>query len=66
MLGTNEYLYESTLAVFEGLDVCLMDVVKAYLYGSIDNDMYMKILEGFKLLEENSTKPRSMYLIKLQ
>ena len=26
----------------------------------------MKILEGFKLLEANCTKPHSMYLIKLQ
>ena len=38
----------------------LTDAVKAYLYGSIDNDMYMKIFEGFKLLEENSTNPRNM------
>ena len=44
----------------------LMDVNTAYLYGSIDNNIYMKILEGFRLLEENNTKPRSMCLIKLQ
>ena len=30
------------------------------------NEIYMKILERFKLLEENSIKPRSIYLIKLQ
>ena len=29
-------------------------------------DIYMKILEVFKLLETNSTKFLSMYLIKLQ
>ena len=28
----------------------LMDVVTTYLYGYIDTDVYMKILEGFKLL----------------
>ena len=46
--------------------MCLMDVITAYLYGSIDNDIYIKILEGFRFLEENNIKPRSMCLIKLQ
>ena len=32
----------------------------------MDNDIYMKIPEGFKLLKANCTKPRSMYSIKLQ
>ena len=32
----------------------------------MDNDIYMKILEGFKLPEANNTKSRSMYSIKLQ
>ena len=44
----------------------LMDVITAYLYGSIDNDIYMKIPEGFKLPEANNTKPRNMCSIKLQ
>ncbi|RVW79949.1 Retrovirus-related Pol polyprotein from transposon TNT 1-94 [Vitis vinifera] len=52
--------------VSEGLDMRLMDVITAYLYGSMDNDIYMKIPEGFKLPETNNTKPRSMYSIKLQ
>ena len=43
-----------------------MDVITTYLYGSTKNEIYMKILEIFKLLEENSIKPRSIYLIKLQ
>ena len=30
----------------------LMDVVTTYLYGSIDSDIYIKIPEGFTLLEE--------------
>ena len=38
----------------------LMDVIIAYLYGFIDNDIYMKILEGFKLPEKNNTKSCSM------
>ena len=34
-----------SLVVSEGLDMCLMDVNIAYLYGSIDNDIYMKFLK---------------------
>ena len=44
----------------------LMDVVTAYLYGSIDSDIYMKIPKGFTLLEAKFSKPRDMYSIKLQ
>ena len=43
-----------------------MDVITAYLYKSIDNDIYMKIPERFRLPEANNIKPRSMYSIKLQ
>ena len=55
-----------SLTIVKGLDMRLMNVIIAYLYGSINNDIYMKIPEGFKLLEENNTKPRSMCSIKLQ
>lgn len=44
----------------------LMDVVTAYLYGSLDSDIYMKIPEGFKMPEALSAKPKEMYSIKLQ
>ena len=43
-----------------------MDVITIYLYESMDNDIYMKIPERFKLLGANSTKPCNMYSIKLQ
>ena len=55
-----------SLAVSEELDMRLMDVITAYLYGSIDSDIHMKIPEGFKLPEAVSTKSRSMLSIKLQ
>ena len=55
-----------SLAVSEGLDMRLMDVITTYLYRSIDNDIYIKIPKGFKLPEVNSTKPHNMYSIKLQ
>ena len=60
------FRYLISLAVSEGLDVRLMDVVIAYLYGSLDVNVYMKILEGFTLPEAINSKPRSMYSIKLQ
>ena len=46
--------------------MCLMDAITTYLYGFIDNDIYMKIPEGFKLSEANNTKPRNTCSIKLQ
>ena len=44
----------------------VMDVVTIYLYGSIDNDIFMKITKGFKLPKANNKKSRSMCSIKLQ
>ena len=40
-----------SLAIREGLHLRLMDVVTAYLYGPLDNDIYMKLPEGFNLSE---------------
>ena len=37
------------LTMYENLDMHLIDVVTTYLYGSLDNDIYMKALEGFKI-----------------
>ena len=60
------FRYLISLVVSEGLDMHLMDVVTAYLYGSIDANVYMKIPKGFTLPEAMNSKPRSMYSIKLQ
>nr|GEW78622.1 putative RNA-directed DNA polymerase [Tanacetum cinerariifolium] len=60
------FRYLISLAVSINLEMRLMDVVTAYLYGSIDNDIYMKILKGFKIPESLSSKPKEMYSIKLQ
>ena len=37
-----------SLAISEGMNMHLMDVITTYLYRSMDNDIYMKIPEGFK------------------
>ena len=44
----------------------LMDVVIAYLYGSLDNEIYMKIPEGLKIPKAYNSKPREMYSFRLQ
>ena len=65
-MDATTFRYLIYLAASEGLDMRLIDVVTAYLYGSIDTNVYMKILEGFKLLEIINSKPQSMYSIKSQ
>ena len=60
------FRYLISLAISEGLNKCLMDVVTTYSYGSLDANVYMKIPEGFTLPEAMNSKPRSMHSIKLQ
>jgi hypothetical protein len=43
-----------------------MNVVTTYLYESINNDVYMKILEGLKIPEAYNPNPPKVYSIKLQ
>ena len=61
---TFRYLFG--LAVHENLEIHLMDVVTTYLYGSLDNEIYMKISEGLKMPKAYSSKPREMCSIRLQ
>ena len=60
VIYTITFRFLINLTVSEGLDMHLMDVIIAYLYGLIDNDIYMKISKGFKLPKANNTKSRSM------
>ncbi|CAM8877350.1 unnamed protein product [Rhodiola kirilowii] len=60
------FRYLISLAVHEKLNMHLMDVVTAYLYGSLDTEIYMKIPEGFKMHEALSSKSRERYSIKLE
>ncbi|KAL0311264.1 UNVERIFIED_CONTAM: Retrovirus-related Pol polyprotein from transposon TNT 1-94 [Sesamum angustifolium] len=55
-----------SLSVIEQLKMQLMDVVTAYLYGSLDTDIYMRIPEGLKMPEVLKSKLRHMYSIKLK
>ena len=42
----------------------LMDVVTAYLYGSLDSEIYMKVPEGISIPDNKAN--RNMYCVKLQ
>ena len=49
------FSYFISLTTYAKLEMCLMDVFTAYLYGSLENDIYMKILEGFKVPEAQTS-----------
>jgi len=57
------FRYLIAMAVNMNLQIKLMDVVTAYLYGSLDTEIYMKVPEGIKVPNE---KERSIYSVKLQ
>ena len=53
-----------SLVLFEKLEMRLMDIVTAYLYGSLDSNIYMKIHEEFKM--PDACTPHNLFSIKLQ
>ena len=65
-MDTITFRFLISLTVLEGFNMHLIDVIISYLYGFMDNDIYMKTLEGFKVLEANSRESRNMYSIKVQ
>ncbi|BBN67664.1 Disease resistance protein CC-NBS-LRR class family [Prunus dulcis] len=58
--------YKARLVAQEKLEMRLMDVITAYLYGELDTDIYMKVPEGFRLPEAARNKPRGMFSVKLR
>ena len=63
MVDATTFRFLISLAIREKLDLRLMDVVTAYLYGSLDNEIYMKVPEGIELKNKSST--REQHYIKL-
>jgi hypothetical protein len=57
------FRYLISLAVQNHLSMQLMDVVTAYLYGSLDSKIYMKVPDGISI--PNTKANRNMYCIKL-
>ena len=54
------FRYLICLAILEGITICLMDVIIAYLYGSLDNNIQMKIPKGFQMSEVTNSKHYSI------
>ena len=63
-MDTITFRFLISMIVSKRLEMRLMDVVTAYLYGSLDFDIHMKILEGYKMPEAYT--PRNLVSIKLQ
>jgi len=49
VMDTITFKFLICLVAKENLDMWLMDVVTTYLYGSLDNDIYMKIPKRYKM-----------------
>ena len=58
------FRYLISLAVQNHLYIQLMDVVTAYLYGSLDSNIYMKVPDGISI--PNPKANQNMYCVKLQ
>ena len=43
IMGIITFCFLINLAISKRLNMCLMHVITTYLYGSINNDIYMKI-----------------------
>ena len=63
-MDTITFHFLISMAVSERLEMRFMDVVTAYLYGSLDFDIFIKIPEGYKMPEAYT--PRNLFSIKLQ
>ena len=57
------FRYLISPALQNHLSMQLMDVVTAYLYGSLDSDIYMKVLDGISI--PNPKANHNMYCVKL-
>jgi hypothetical protein len=57
------FWYLISLAIQNHLSLQLMDVVTAYLYGSLDSDIYMKVPDGILVLNMHAI--HNMYCVKL-
>ena len=65
VVDATTFRYLISLAVHEGLDLRLMDVVTAYLYGSLENVIYMKLPEGLHVPEAHTPSSREQFSIRL-
>jgi hypothetical protein len=60
------FRYLISLVVSEKLNMQLMDVVTAYLYGDLDIKIFMKFPEGLQVPDTNSSRQRNTFYISLR
>ena len=60
VMSATTFRYLISLVVQNRLSMQLMDVVTAYLYGSLDSDIYMKVPDEISIPAK-----RNMYCVKL-
>jgi hypothetical protein len=58
------FRYLISMAANLNLKMQLMDVVTAYLYGSLDSEIHMRVAEGLKIPGPNQN--RNMFSVRLQ
>ncbi|KAJ9540031.1 hypothetical protein OSB04_026537 [Centaurea solstitialis] len=61
-----EETYSPVMDFPKKLNMQLMDVVTAYLYGDLDTEIYMRVPDGLKLPESSSSQPRNTFSIRLR
>lgn len=49
------------ISIKERLDISFIDVVTTYLYKNLDNDIYMKVLDGLKIPHMGANQSHNMY-----
>ena len=65
VMGGTTFRYLISMAVNLNLEMKLMDVVTAYLYGNLDSDIYMKIPEGIPVPNQDRAN-RNLYSVQLR
>ena len=65
VVDTTTFHYLINLVVNAGLNLHLISVVTVYLYGSLNNDIYMKIPEGLKVPKASDSSSQEQYSVKL-
>jgi hypothetical protein len=58
------FRYMISLAIQNHLSMQLMDVVTAYLYGSLDSEIYMKVPDGIPI--PNKGANHNMYCVRFK
>lgn len=65
VMYTITFQFFISLTTIGKYDICLTDVITAYLYSLLDANIFMKISEGLKMTKTCKSKLRGLYSINL-